>query len=171
MASVTSRVRTRLCALWKTLVEYKEMDEILLEHNAIPDEFLKANKIRLIPHDFERTDDESVYLSCDPPILFKPLSQSTIDIHPISWERGNTIFRAYTMPASSEPEFKEYIPPSDDCDYVYHSSSSPMSCAMFLAHGHLGKWVFGGFPRKDFIKEGKCVIQSLAQLSGITRVW
>ncbi|QKX61196.1 uncharacterized protein TRUGW13939_08343 [Talaromyces rugulosus] len=128
MASVTLRLRTRLEALWKTVLDYKKMDEILLQHNAIPDEFLSDNKIRLISHGFERADDD----------------------HPIDWEQGPTIFRAYSTPASSEPEFKEYIPPGDDCDHVYDSPSSPMNCAMFLAYGHLDKWVFGGFRRKNF---------------------
>lgn len=79
MASVTSRVRTRLDALWKKVVD----DKMLLQHGAILNDFLKDHEVRLVPHHFEIKDDESAYLTCDPPILFAPYPQSVIDDHPI----------------------------------------------------------------------------------------
>lgn len=178
MASVTSRLRTRLDSLWKALLDYEKMDKILLQHGAIPDQFLKANDIRLIAHTFDRADNDSAYLSCDPPILFKPLPQSTIDSHPIGSEPITTVFTAVSTADSSadssedssEMAFKDYVAPDDDDGDVYHSSSSPMACATYLAHGYLGNWVFGGFPRKNFSEDTLVPIQSLAELSGITQV-
>ncbi|KAH8704990.1 hypothetical protein BGW36DRAFT_402663 [Talaromyces proteolyticus] len=158
MPSVTTRLRSRLQALWKT-VHRAEKNGMLGNHSAITEEFLRKNKIRLVPHTFDRPDNKPTYSSCDPPILFAPLSQSAIDDYPID---ADELIDPDT--AECDIDFIEYSPPKD-VDNIYETRWRPNKCTEFL-FSYLENWVFGGFPRKNI---GKCA-WALSDLSGITRV-
>ncbi|GAM38062.1 hypothetical protein TCE0_033f08508 [Talaromyces pinophilus] len=149
MTSTTSRLRTRLDTLLKTI-----RDEDIVS-DQVSANFLDTCKIRLIQHTFQVTDDESnygsLYLSQNPPILFAPLPKSAFDDHPFDHVNCND--------PSTGKSLLNFI------DYgtsvgVPTSTQNPGDYTQYLAR-YLKDWTFPGFPRQHFPP----LIWSLADLS------
>jgi hypothetical protein len=149
MTSTTSRLRTRLNTLLTTI----------RDENIVSDEvsanFLSTCKIRLIPHVFQVTEDESNYsslhLSHNPPILFAPLPKSAIDDHP--FDHTNCI-DPYT--GKSLLDFMDYGTSVN----IPTSMQSPGDHTKYLTR-YLLDWTFQGYARQNLPP----LIWSLADLS------
>ena len=138
MTSTTSRLRTRLDTLLKTICD----EDIVSDE--VSANFLNTCKIRLIQHTFQVTDDESnyrsLYLSQNPPILFALLPKSAFDDHPFD--------RVNCNDPSTGKSLLDFI------DYgtsvgVPTSTQNPGDYTQYLAR-YLKDWTFPGFPRQRF---------------------
>ncbi|RDW76673.1 uncharacterized protein DSM5745_06665 [Aspergillus mulundensis] len=153
MAPITE-IRQRLEKLWKQVVPPK-LDRRLDSDNVVPAAFLKANRIRLVPADFEASDVEKINLGddvglhvpshCrdfDPPFLFKPRRLSFMAEHPIDPDGfyGDEIqkYREFALPVAH---------PNQENLNINHTKRSPWHCALFTAT-YLERWALGNFPRR-----------------------
>ena len=85
MANVSTEQtpRRRVLALWEKVVN--ELDTAL-QGDEIPDKVLEKYQIQHIHFDFEKYAGESLDISPNPPILFRPLSSEFFNQHPIDME-------------------------------------------------------------------------------------
>jgi hypothetical protein len=139
MASITSRLRTRLDTLWKAICDEK------IDTNQVSDDFLSACKVRLVQHHFEAKDDdsndESTYLSYNPPILLVPCPQSAVDDHPFDLAQC-----IHPLTGDSKLKFRDYKSPSQDNGLS--SGNSPGLHTKYLSW-YLENWAIHGFPRQN----------------------
>lgn len=147
-----SGVRTRLHSLLRTLV-FEDRNPIYSVHGQVRDWFLSENGIRLVPHEFDNTENSAVTnLSHDPPILFSPLPLETFEKYPILGPE-----------AYPNPKVAEVMLAYSDSKKIPKlvSLSSRVS---FTLH-FLERWA-GGFSRKGTSPE----FIHLRELPGLTRV-
>jgi hypothetical protein len=129
--------RLAIDALWEKLVgaqnRLSELDEVEYKDPHL-------GGVKCIIFDFDvLLESDDINLSLEPPVLFRPLSQSALERYPVDHERAQTVCRMLPVQAG----FRDYSPPTDAEEDDNHRHRK---CAMGV-YGYLDAYAGREFPR------------------------